>query len=186
MANSTRERNLAVAAFRARMEAAFQTGSLLSDKVEWVSGVEAESYRFPVDGIAETVRKLSGADVTPVEVENAKPTAFLESEYSVSYLDPQDTRLSNVDFMRSRADKHAKAMKRAWDGAIITALNTWDDNAYIRPGLTNGAASHNFETANTGRKIAAADLAKVRATLMDEGLAADADDICFVYPALQF
>lgn len=186
---ATQDRKLAIQAYRARLEAAFQTGSKLSNFVTWQNGVEAEAYRFPIDGIADVTSKASGADVTPVDIENARPTAYLESKYSTSYLDPQDTRLSNVDFMRSRADKHAKAIKRAWDGEILRVLNTFDTSAYSRAGLTTDLTAERtgsyVPAANQGAAggVPAQMLAHARGLLVNEDMDEGAEEICAVLPA---
>ena len=195
MTQVARDRNLAVRAYKQKLASAMQSGSRLSKHVTWQSGIEAESYRFPVDGIADVTNKASGADVLPVDIQTARPTAYLESKYSTSYLDPQDTRLSNVDFMRSRADKHAKAMKRAWDAEILRVIRNWYSDAYTRPDLEAPTATG--VTANTDEnkldfavptagQLDGKALAKARAMLVNEDMDEDADEICLIYPALDF
>ena len=195
---AVQDRNLAIQAYRARLAAAFQSGSKLSNHVTWQNGVEAESYRFPIDGIADVTSKASGADVVPVEIDNARPTAYLESKYSTSYLDPQDTRLSNVDFMRSRADKHAKAMKRAWDAEILRVVRGWDTNAYTRTSLAEPTATgiatpvaNSLDilapapATGTASRLTAELIAEARSYLLNEDMGDDPEELCFIFPALE-
>ena len=183
-------RNLAIAAFRATAEEAYQTGSKLRMTVTEATGVEAETYRFPVFGTTDATVRASQADVVPSNLTNKKPTAVLSPRESFDYLDRQDQALTNVDTMRAYGMIHGKAVSRQYDADIIDALklgrsgNTpgYDTNAYSRDGLSAGLSI------NTGSATAftADNLAEARAMLMDEMDEDDGENICLVYPARRF
>ena len=175
-------RNLAIEAFHARAQNAFETGSKLRSRVMTVTGVEAESYRFPVVGRGNAIRRASGADVTPANLGNWKPTAALSPRESFDFLDKQDLALTNVDAMRAYGEAHGKAVSREFDEDIIEVLKAWDATAYTRPGLN----AVKFVTAATAGKIAAADIAKMSASLRGEDFDVNEEDVTFVYDAEQF
>ena len=176
------DRNLAIAAFKAAADLAYQSGSKLRSRVTRAPGIMAESYRFPVFGPTDANVRGSGQDVTPAIITNAKPTAMLTPRESFSYLDLQDMAITNVNFMQTRGRLHGKAVAREWDADIIDVLQNFDANAYTRDGLT--AVGLTITTAagtgilQGGGSISADSLAKAISLLMNEDVGAEDPDEC--------
>ena len=129
------DRNLAIAAFRKEAEKSYQSGSKTRDTVMRVTGIKAESYRFPVFGPTDANVRGEGQDVTPAVITNAKPTAMLTPRESFSYIDIQTQAITNVDYMATRGSIHGLAIAREWDRDVIDVLKAWDANAYTRDDL---------------------------------------------------
>ena len=190
-------RQLAIAAFRATAEEAYQTGSKLRHTVTEATGVEAETYRFPVFGTTDATVRASQSDVVPSNLTNKKPTATLSPRESFDYLDRQDQALTNVDTMRAYGMIHGKAVSRQFDADIIAALshgrvassNTpgYDTDAYSRDDLGSGLVVVTGSTGTPSRTRVTADvIAEARSILMDEMDDDDSTDICLLYPGSQF
>ena len=177
-------RNLAIEAYRATAEAAFQSGSKLRDRVMVISGVEAEKQRFPVIGVTDANQRQSGADVTPTNVGNAKPEADLTPDEAFDYLDRQDTALTNVDAMRGYGMSHGKAVSRQFDAKIVAALAVAYANsqAYKHPGMT---AVNNVNVASGGKFDAAA-ISAIAEALMEWDFDPTMEEVTLVYPASRF
>ena len=184
-------RTLAVAAFRATAEAAYESGSKLRGRVLEITGVEAETQRFPVIGVGIANERQSQADVVPVNLRNAKPTASLTPDEAFDYLDRQDTALTNVDAMRGYGMTLGKACSRRYDAKIVAALQSWDTDelgAYTHPGVSESDMTITVARAGSARgKLDAAVLGDARSRLMDS-MDGDAEelDLTLVYPADMF
>ena len=179
-------RNLAIAAFKATLDPAYQSGSKLRAAVTEISGVEAETQRFPVIGVTDSNERGTAEDVIPRNVQNAKPTAALTPDESFDYLDRQDTALTNVDAMRGYGMTHGKAVARRYDAKIIGAISasfvaSGGTGPYNHPGLT----AINTVNASTGG-INAANLASAMEMLMDWDFDVDAEMVTLAYPSSQF
>ena len=175
-------RNLAIEAFRATAEAAFQSGSKLRDRVMVISGVEAEKQRFPVIGVVDAVQRQSQADVTPSNTANAKPTADLTPDEAFDYIDRQDSALTNVDAMRGYGMTLGKGVSRQFDEKIIKSLDVGfaSSQAYKHPGMTG------IRQTATGQTLNAAGLAGAMEMLMDFDFDPQVEDVTLAYPASQF
>ena len=175
--------NLWIAAFREAAMPAFQSGSKLRSRVTRYTGIEAQTYRCPVIGRTDAEVRASQADVTPSNIDNAKPTAVLTPREAFEYLDKQDAALTNVDLARAYGKALGLAVARQFDADIIASLQTYDANAYSRPGLT---ANLEVSTTTAGQ-ISADDLAEAYSLLLNEEVGVENPDDCtVVFPALQF
>ena len=187
--------NLAIQAFKASAALSYQSGSKLRDRVTRQTGVQAESYRFPVFGPADANTRASGQDVTPALITNAKPTAQLMPRESFSFLDINDLAVTNVNFMQTRGKVHGKAVARDWDADILQVLENWDASAYTRDGLNEagltmskaGAGALKVATVAGRQVLNAETLANAVALLMNEDVGVeDADDCTLVCTADTF
>ena len=181
---STEARNLAIAAFRAAAEDAYETGSKLRGTVMEISGVMAETQRFPVIGVTDSVERQSQGEVVPANIGNAKPTATLRPRERFEFLDTMDRAITNVDLMRGYGRACGKSVARQFDEDIIKVLSVYDGTAYSRPGLAANVATI---TTGASQKIGAADIAKAVAMLMDEDVGAEDPESCtFAFAASEF
>ena len=190
--------DLEIDAFRETAELAYQKGSKLRGTVFEMSGVMARYQHFPVFGTADAENRGSQADVTPANVQNARPMATLDPHESWDYLDRQDQAVTNVDTMKAHGEIHGKAVSRQYDADIIGAAAGPTAGAYSRAGLssisgtgisfsaTPNADGHTgiiFDASTGG--LNAANLATVMSILMDE--MDEIDNECYLaYPASQF
>ena len=186
--------NLAIAAFKATLDPAYQSGSKLRGRVTEISGVEAETQRFPVIGVTDANERGTAEDVIPRNVRNAKPTASLTPDESFDYLDRQDTALTNVDAMRGYGMTHGKAVARRYDakiiGAISAAFSTSETGPYNHPGFT---ATDNIYDASSARTnpasaagLSAGHLSRAMEMLMQWDYDVDGEDVTLAYPSSQF
>ena len=178
-------RNLSIDAFRSAVTPAFQSGSRFRDTVMEFSGVEAETQRFPVIGVSDVSGRASGQHITPANTGNAKPRATLEPLEWYDRVDHQDNAITNVDWMRNLGMVGGKAVGRKIDGLILAAAASWNtgaNDAYLRPGLTQGEMREDTGGAAT---FTAAHLAKGVGKLYD---AADDEnlDLTLALPASIF
>lgn len=191
---------LAIEVYRESFWSAYQSGSKLRDRVYVEEGVEALVKHMPVFGSVDTNQRNAGEDVTIIDTPNARPLAMLKPWHSFGLVDKQVNAITNVDLMRGKGMQHGKAVARQMDEPIIDALKAFSGGtpgAYSRPGMTastygnptaaHGASdgTHVISTANAG-KIAANDIAKMKAALMAEDFDVDEQDVTFVYDAVEF
>ena len=179
-------RNLAIEAFRASAQMAFQSGSRLRSRVMTESGVQAETYHFPVFGTGDARTRASQADIVPANLSNKRPKCSLEPFEWFDLLDRQDTALTNVEASRNYGMVAGRAVGRQFDEHIIksaldaTAANV--SNAYSRSGM--GANGLQMTTTNNN-KLGSADMAKACSMILDE-IDGDMVDLTLVAPALQW
>ena len=189
-------RNLAINAFRARYEEAVQTGSKLMGLVLTITGVEAETQRFPLIGVVtETTQRTSGQFVNATETPNAKPTATLTPDESWARIDIQDRAITNVEAMQGYADTHGKAlMRKCYDHKILAALRETPTSAdqtalgpYRHPGLPNAAPYKlRVGTPSAGKDLSGAVIAEAMEMMMEFDDDLDPMDLTLVMPAAQW
>ena len=191
-----RLRNLAINAYRATYEDAVQSSAKLRGRVMEITGVEAETQRFPVIGvITETTRRQSGQFVQATETPNAKPTCTLTPDESWDWIDKQDRAITNVETMRGYGMTHGKAVARkCYDHKILAALAATPTSAdptemgpYRHPGLPDAAPFKlRVGTAAAGKDLSAAVLAEAQELMMDINDDLDPEDLTLVMPATQW
>ena len=191
-----RLRNLAIAAFRKRYEKAVQTGSKMKGRCLEISGVMAESQRFPIIGVVtETTTRGAGQRIQATETPNAKPTAFLTPDESWAWIDIQTRAITNVEAMQGYADTHGKAlMRKCYDHKMLAALATTPTSAdqtelgpYRHPGLPSTAPFKlRVGTTAAGKDLTGPVLAEAMEMMMDFDDDLDPDDLTLVMPATQW
>ena len=197
---SNRLRQLAIEAFKARAEVAWQSGSYLRDRVMVISGVEAEIQHFPVVGRVTAKRRASQADVVPSNIANKRPSCALSPREAFEYLDKQDTALTNVDAMRAYGETLGSAVAREFDEDIVESLkqHAATDAQWMgaySPTDSNPAATFTPATmtvqrsvassAGTANRLDANTLAAARTALVDQDFKVNEHDCTLVLPAHQ-
>ena len=199
---------LAIEAYRATFEEAYQSGSRYRGRVMEKTGVEALVEHMPVIGVADTNQRTSGQDVTLANLDNARPMARLKPWEAFDLIDKQSKAVTNVDDMRAYGMTLGKSVSRQFDEPIFQALEKFDPLAYSRPGMADGVttttgatgagqygnpeATHAVATTNaanwthviasaTQGQVVAADIAKMRTALLAEDFDVDAQDVTFAY-----
>ena len=133
---STADRDLNIQSFSANAQRGYDLGAMLRGTVVEEHLTNSESHRFPIFGVGDAIRRGHAADVTPIDVSNKKPTAFLEDWEFPTYVDPRDMEKSNVDNMRNKGLIGGDAVARQYDAEVIRVCQNYDGNAYSRDGLT--------------------------------------------------
>ena len=196
MTPEDRLRNLAINAFRMQFEKAVQSGSKLMGTCLTITGIEAETYRFPVIGVVtETTTRQAGGLIQATETPNAKPTATLTPDESWAWIDLQTKAITNVEAMEGYGETHGKAlMRKCYDHKILRALAetpTSDDQEemgpYRHPGLPNAAPYKlRVGTVAAGKDLTAGVIAEAMEMMLDFDDDLDPEMLTLAMPATQW
>ena len=177
---SANARALAVNSYKRTATQAYQTSSKLRRAVMFDGGLEAVTHQFSVVGVGKAMRRSSQAQIAPANTPNKRPVITLESREYIDYLDENDQAITSVRLIRPYGMTAGAAVGRSVDDDIIGALNAWDANAYIHPGVTEANMTIASGTAGV---INAKALAEGKGRLLDTMDDEDANNYFCAFPA---
>lgn len=112
----------AVQAFDAEVKQEYQGAATLRSSVTVRTGVVGDAYKFVRQGKGLANQKATQADVTPMDISYARPTANMENWNAPEYTDIFDQAEVNFDERSELAQTIAKAIGRREDQLIIDAM----------------------------------------------------------------
>lgn len=116
--------NAAIQEFDSEVKHEYQGMGRLRNTVTIRTGVTGDAYKFTRMGSGLANQKATQADVTPMDIEHARQTAFLENWNAPEYTDIFDQATVNFDEKSELAKTIAKALARREDQLIIDAISS--------------------------------------------------------------